>query len=183
MNDAYIGKVINNQNGLNLIMSNETLISIIASSAVKFTKICNSLEACRLFINSQVARNCIVTNYTVTESIMSTSSNMIAAMKESTNYQQYTTTTKNTSTLYVKLPDTEGAVVFLIDIISPRTQTSPTIYGPLYNQMNVYPSVPTGTVSPVRIGKFLYKSAKISIEFGTGVAGRGSDSGATYFIM
>lgn len=81
MSDANVSKVINNQNGLNVIMSDSSLITMVCASTSKFTALCNNSTACGLFCDSQTARTAMYDNASVTQPVIQNSQNMLNTMK------------------------------------------------------------------------------------------------------
>lgn len=70
MSDTNVAKVINNQNGLNVIMNNSSLITMICASTPKFTTLCSNSNARRSFCDSQTARTVMFDNATITQPVI-----------------------------------------------------------------------------------------------------------------
>ena len=89
MSDTYITKTLSNNNGIRIISTYDDLINMVCSSSTKFTSLCNILNACKVFVESQSARTSMFKNGSITESIIRSSQNMLTAMKTSSRYKTF----------------------------------------------------------------------------------------------
>lgn len=129
MSDTYIGKVINNQNGLNLIINTPSFISMICSSTSKFTTLCNSSSGCAAFCDSQTTRTAMYDNASLTQSIIGNSNIMLNAMRA----RSKTNTVKDSSTVYI----TNGTKCFTLEC-SISTSSGTTFNSPRLVKLSLY---------------------------------------------
>lgn len=89
MSDTYITKTLSNNNGIRIVSAYNDLTNMVCTSSTKFTSLCNILNACKIFVESQSARTSMFNNGSITESIIRLSPNMLSAMKTSSRYKTF----------------------------------------------------------------------------------------------